>query len=109
VLKVRGWGRQKRVARTGRELEGPLHFSEPQPGPGERGHGSQTADLTTEDRAAWTVTRSLANGKVTVTQRAYGLCSATLPLCAPLRDANSAQISEEAAISENAEQKTKQN
>ena len=59
----------------------------------------------TEDRAAWKVTRGLANGKVTVTQRAYGLCSATLPLCAPLRDANSAQISEEAAMSENAEQK----
>jgi hypothetical protein len=109
VLKVRGWGRQKRVVRTGRKLEGPLHFSEPQPGPGERGHGSQIADLMTGDRAAWKVTRGLANGRVTVTQLAYGLCSATLPLCAPLRDANSAQISEEAAMSENAEQKNKQN
>lgn len=34
-----------------------------------------------------------------------GLCSATLPLCAQLRGANSAQIREEAAMSENAEQK----
>ena len=42
---------------------------------------------------------------MTVTQRACGLCSATLPLCAQLRDANSAQISEEATMSENAEQK----
>ena len=33
-------------------------------------------------------------------------CSATLPLCAQLRHANSAQISEEATMSENAEQKT---
>ncbi len=80
VLKVRGWGRQKRVVRTGRKLEGPLHFSEPQPGPGERGHGSQIADLMTGDRAAWKVTRGLANGRVTVTQLAYGLCSATLVL-----------------------------
>jgi hypothetical protein len=61
--------------------------------------------LTAEDRAAWRVTRGLANGKATVTQRACGLCSATLPLCAQLRRANSAQISEEAAMSENAEQK----
>jgi len=36
---------------------------------------------------------------------ACGQCSATLPLCAPLRNANSAQISEEATMSENAEQK----
>ena len=64
--------------------------------------------LTAEDRAAWRVTRGLANGKATVTQRACGLCSATLPLCAQLRRANSAQISEEAAMSENAEQKKKQ-
>ena len=61
--------------------------------------------MTAEDRAAWRVTRGLANGKATVTQRACGLCSATLPLCAQLRRANSAQISEEAAMSENAEQK----
>ena len=55
------------------------------------------------------MTRGLANGRVTVTQLAYGLCSATLPLCAPLRDAKSAQISEEAAMSENAEQKIGEN
>jgi hypothetical protein len=51
------------------------------------------------------VTRGLANGKATVTQRACGLCSATLLLCAQLRGANSAQIREEAAMSEIAEQK----
>ena len=61
----------------GRKLEGPLHYIEPKPGPGESGHGSQTADLMTGDRAAWKVTRGLANGRVTVTQLAYGLCSAT--------------------------------
>ena len=42
---------------------------------------------------------------MTVTQRACGLCSATLPLCAQLIETNSAQISEEATMSENAEQK----
>ncbi len=38
---------------------------------------ARPADLVAEDRAAWQVTRSLANGKATVTQRARGLCSAT--------------------------------
>ena len=36
-------------------------------------------------------------------QVACGQCSATLPLCAQLRHANSAQISEEATMSKNAE------
>jgi hypothetical protein len=85
--------------------KGPQHFNELRPGPGGAEVAARPVGLTAEERAVWRVTRGLANGKATVTQRACGLCSATLPLCAQLRRANSAQISEEAAMSENAEQK----
>jgi hypothetical protein len=43
-----------------------------------------------------------------VIQLACGQCSATLPLCAQVHEANSAQMSEETAMSENAEH-TKKN
>jgi hypothetical protein len=48
---------------------------------------------------------SWPNCQATVTQLACGQCSATLPLCAQLHKTNRAHMSEEAAMSENAEQK----
>ena len=82
-----------------RQQGGLLRSSEPETGPGDRVCVSQAIGPDGRGQS------SLAVGHVTVTQRACGLCSATLPLCAQLRDANSAQISEEATMSENAEQK----
>ena len=39
---------------------------------------ARPADLMAGDRAAWLVTRGIANGHAIVTQRACALCSATL-------------------------------
>jgi hypothetical protein len=103
---VRWWGKGGSDS-SGRDegRKGPQHFNEPRPGPGGAEEAARPVGPTAEERADWRVTRGLANGKATVTQRACGLCSATLPLCAQLRGANSAQIRELAAMSENAEQK----
>ena len=70
--------------------------------------GSVVGDLppaiTSRKRAATGSPKLDSHVNVIITV-ACDQCSATLPLCAPLRNANSAQISEEATMSENAEEK----